>query len=448
MPAKDCQPATCLACVTFREQHRSVTRIVGGGVMKLFSCLLAQAGLILVLFAIPVAHAAPPANDSIENAELIPPGGDGVDVLFESATSSASDPSCGGPVYQSVWYRYTPLADDFVVAELSGFLSEPRPRVSVWAGSPGALAQAQCHPDADAAELAVQAGVTYYFQVYQASPAPQNGSLFFSVLPLTYFDPPAPQPPVNDLFWFAPTKTTAFNETADIGAAVAGVYDPPNCAGSYLSNSLWYRFVPSVSGSYDAVVDYQADYEVPYAAVFTGPGTLDELQPYTCSKQGESKPGGTRFTATAGTPYYIQFAAESNYEESIPASVLLRPTPPVTAGSANVSPNAGYSRSVVFIEVLFVTVHMPVDVSFTCAAAIADPVSLTVTVVQGAYTATGYGSGSCSTGSGRATVDVVYRGNDLQGFHRGAAVATATVANFDANYDVDSGPKAVVLGGQ
>lgn len=406
-----------------------------------------RAGCLFLLCWAFAVQAAPPANDSIENAELIPAEGDGTSVLFEDATTVPSDPVCGSPVFQTVWYRYTPAVDGFVVSQLWGFLSEPRPRVSVWTGSPGALVLAQCHPDADAAELPVQAGVTYYFMVHQAAPTPQNGSLSFDVLPLTWYTPPAPQPPVNDLFWFAPSRSAAFEETVDLGAAIADVYDPPVCVGSYLANSVWYRFVPPVSGSYDAIIAPDADYELPYAAVFTGPGGLDQLQPHSCSKQGERKPGGTRFQAVAGQPYYLQMASETRYETSVPAVVTVRATPPATAGAAVIHPNAGYTRTVQFIEVLFVTTSMPVKLAFTCAAPIAEPLAISVTITQGAYQATGTGTGSCADGSGSAVVNVVYRSNQLATFHRGAAVATATLSGFDANYDVSSGPTAITLGG-
>jgi hypothetical protein len=149
-----------------------VRRVMGGGTV-----------FLSLLLALPAAAmAAAPSNDNIENATVITalPFSDSVDTA--EATTAVDDPDCigNGP---TVWYLYTPVADQTLLADTFG--SDYDTTLSVYTASAGSLVQIDCNDDAagsleSAVVFDAVAGTTYYFMIGAFSSGP-GGSLVFSL---------------------------------------------------------------------------------------------------------------------------------------------------------------------------------------------------------------------------------------------------------------------------
>ena len=87
--------------------------------------ILAVLSAMLVFRAAPALAAVPPANDDFDQATVITatPFTDTVDT--SAATMAADDPITCGPPSNTMWYAFTPSANETVLADTggSGFFS-------------------------------------------------------------------------------------------------------------------------------------------------------------------------------------------------------------------------------------------------------------------------------------------------------------------------------------
>jgi hypothetical protein len=413
---------------------------------------VAVAAVMLVASGwVPVNASAAPPNDDIANATPLNFQGAALTVHLVGATTEPSDPGCGAPVYQTVWYRYTSPVDQFIEARVSATTGSTslRPRLAVWTGAPGALTVVQCNADAHEVEFQASAGSTYYFEVY--SPAAKGETtLNLNVNPHAYVNPTSAIPPLNDLFWYAvEIPGLPWTTTADVGAAQGDdAYDPLTfCSTSDgittcypFGDTIWYRFTADSAQEVDAL--FTSVYDGPVVQVMTG--DIDTAQFVANSFSGKSKPGATRFTTQPGVTYMIEFASGgAEHLSSLLAQLAVRPAPPPTGGTVSVSPTATlYRRLVVIPDVGYqLQTHVVVTAHVTCQASIPS-INVGVTVNQGAHQISGSGSAACFSGAGDVTIDMNYAPN---GFHGGASTASATASDYDSNYHEQVGPVAVTL---
>ena len=413
--------------------------------MGIRNYVVVAAVLAVIAFIAADAALGAPLNDDIAFATPLWFEGSALTVNLTNATAEPDDPTCGAPIYQTVWYRYTSPVDQFIEAHLADTVGSTflRPRLSVWTVDPGALNEVQCHPDAHAVEFQATAGGTYYFEV--ASPEPDGvTTLNFNVNPNAFVNPYNPVPPMNDLYWYAvEVPGIPYATTADVGAATSDPgYDPEICGidSCYvLGDTMWYSFPAETEQEVDALFTRQFD--APYVAVFTG--TLDDLQFIASSIQGKSKSGATRFTAQPGVTYSIMFASSYEHMYSLPANLAVRPAPPPTGGSVSVSPTARLYRRLVMIPDVGYSVetHVVIVVHVTCDAPLPS-VAVALTVTQGLNEVVGRGTAYCATGEGDVRLDL----SDARRFHNGTASVTVSASDYDANFYVSAGPTPLKIG--
>jgi len=162
----------------------------GGRGRSLLGGLVAVALLAFAVFIPSIALAAAPANDEIAAATAIGglPFTDTLDTT--EATTAPDDPSCAGNGH-TVWYTFTPSAD--IRLDANTFGSSFDTTISVYTGSPGALAQIACNDDTAGLQSQVlvdaTGGQTYY--IMAGSCCGQSGGS----LTLTLRQAPPPPPP-------------------------------------------------------------------------------------------------------------------------------------------------------------------------------------------------------------------------------------------------------------
>lgn len=125
-----------------------------------------------------------PANDDFANSTTISSLPFNSSINTEGGTLELSDPISGcdsGLDIPTVWYKYTPAADEMVTASTAGSTYDTV--LSVWTGSPGSFGTVACNDDSVGTESVVTfsatGGVTYHFLV--ASFFGDGGNLSFNV---------------------------------------------------------------------------------------------------------------------------------------------------------------------------------------------------------------------------------------------------------------------------
>ena len=387
----------------------------------------------------PPAAQASPLNDDIAHAVTLSTEGAAMTVFMAGATMSPSDPSCGTPTYQSVWYRYDSPVDQFIQAHVGATTGSTalRPRISVWSGAPGALSAVQCNSDAHEVQFNATAGTTYYFQVYSPAEGGET-TLNLNVNPHAYVNPWSAVPPLNDLFWYAvDIPAMPWTGSLDLGAATGdSAYDPftpCDTSGGVTvchpyGDTAWYRYTATTTQELDLL--FTTGYYSPMVQVITG--SLD--QPVLVANSftpGKSKQGATRVTTQPGVTYYFEFgsAGVENLND-IYATFALRPSPPVTTGTVSAAvQDKIYYRWVWTDPYYQKQTHVVVGVNVTCGKPIAS-VKVGFTIDQGGLPAKGYGNAPCTAGSGSTTVDLIVPNT----FKPGAANVAVNAQDYDSNY--------------
>src|SRR5262245_593134 len=202
-----------------------------------------------------------PANDFCANATVIA----GNVVTYNPATYStvgATPQICelaenceagGAGSSNSVWYRYTPDKDGYIVVDTHG--SNYNTVLSIWNGCPGGFppnctdrTQLACNDDfligtTSEVGLRVNAGVTYYIRVADYNSSNGGGTLNFN---LHYYPP-------NDLCADATVVNgiaytdTLSTQNADTESCEEGESCELNNVG--VSNAVWYKYTPPCTGT-------------------------------------------------------------------------------------------------------------------------------------------------------------------------------------------------------
>jgi hypothetical protein len=252
--------------------------------------MLTVAGLGLVQSGTALAATAP--NDDFASATVISalPFSDVVDNT--SATTEPGEPTgqCQTPQH-TVWYSITPASDMTIRVDMSGtsFFDAAfdvyQQTGSGFAGLSTALACAG-FGSSSSAHFQASANTTYYIQA-GSSCCTSGGSLHLNVREIL--------PPAGDNFANAVVISPAqlpFTDSVDAGAATREA-DEPFCQNS---NSWWYSFTPTSTGSYTTPTGFGGT-----VAVYTG-SALSNLSQIGCAGGGSL----LTFRATAGTTYYLQ----------------------------------------------------------------------------------------------------------------------------------------------
>jgi hypothetical protein len=278
--------------------------------------VLAGAVAVAVLWAGPAAAAAP-SNDNFAQPITISslPFSDTQDL-----TNATTEPGEPFPCYyatQSDWYSFTPSADEVVRFDTSAS-SSPLAAVDVYrdngTGLSGLGYQACGYPG-QSAVVHLQAGTTYAIQGV-------SGYGYGGSVRVNATEVPAPS---NDNFANATAiSSVPFSDTQNAAAATKEPGEPnPTCAPYPPSNSWWYAFTPSSSGSYQASL---ASGTWNTEAVFTGT-SLADLTQVDCRSYGGAS---LAFHGVAGRTYYIQVS--DVYGGSSPITLNLAVAPPPNAG--------------------------------------------------------------------------------------------------------------------
>jgi hypothetical protein len=186
-------------------------------------------GLTLPMLGATAALAAPPANNGFNNATVIPnlPFHDAIDTT--EATRVASDPDCsGGGDSHTVWYSFTPSADQDISANTFG--SDYDTTLSAYTGTLGSLTQVACNDDTggtvqSAILFSVSAGVNYHLMVASFDDSP-GGAMELSVA--------VAPPPVRITITIAPNGSVNVNGVVRIHGTItcSRPADPVDLLGS------------------------------------------------------------------------------------------------------------------------------------------------------------------------------------------------------------------------
>jgi hypothetical protein len=405
--------------------------------------------ILCALAASATAALSAPVNDDIANAIAIESTGAALNVPLADATLSPADPSCGTATHQSVWYRYTSPVDQFVQARVgpTTVATPLRPRLAVWGGVPGALTPVQCHPDAHEVQFDAAVGATYYVQVY----SPQPGGLTAVNLnfnPRAFVNPWMPVPPANDLFWYpVDIPAVPWSTTDRVGAATGDYpgdpFTPCTTSGGVTictpyGDTLWYRYTTTTTQELDVL--FTSAFPGPVVQVMTG--TLDQPTLVANSRTpGKSKPGATRFTTQPGVTYMIEFGGGFENTSDMPATLALRPSPPVNPGSVSAARADRIFHRWVWTDPFFEKrTYVVVGVNVTCSRPVPS-IEVGFTIVQGPAQGSGAGTVPCVGGRGSGTIEALVS-ND---FKPGAASVALSATDYDSNYHQTSAPAPVVL---
>lgn len=246
--------------------------------------------------------AAPPANDSFIDAELLTslPFIAIVDIT-DATNEQPNEPQNCYSMDRTVWYSFTP-AESMVVAVNSAD-GAIYTNVNIYrAGSGISDLQYLSCTGADAfTTFIAEANQTYYLQAGSAF-----GEVGYIRIDLEQFPPP-----VNDNF-AAATPVSSLPSTIDFGtiAATFETNEPSACG--YPSppyKTIWYSFIASQTGSVSASIP--GSNFAPFLTIFSGTG-LNDLTQLGCGQYSNK----VTFRAIQGQTYYFQvggYYGESGY---------------------------------------------------------------------------------------------------------------------------------------
>ena len=264
------------------------------------------AGLALIVASIAPASvlAVSPTNDNLATATVVGafPFADTADI--SAATSEPGEPFGCASSGRTVWYTISPAASGSVTASAATSTFEDAMLNVYTASAPfgmGDLTVVACGTYShNPAVFAVHAGLTYYIQ---ASDYYSGGG----TLNITFtFEPPVP----NDSFADAvPIGAIPFSDTTTNTAATSEAGEP-HCGYGLPWGSVWYKFVPTESGSVTATTS--GSWLVFSGSIFTTLGayqgsSVDALTALAC----RSGPSILTLEVDAGSTYYFQAAGTS-----------------------------------------------------------------------------------------------------------------------------------------
>jgi PKD domain len=241
--------------------------------------------LALAVVAIPSGVAAPPSNDNFSDAMVITSLPFNNTVSISEATTESGEPLSWFGQSRTVWYSFTPTSDLMMKADAGGsdyvtaFWSLYRADSSEFAGLTK-IASGSYTPST----VQLQGGVTYYIQGGDNYPYGWVSTFGINLKVVL--------PPANDNFADAIAfSTVPFSDSPDLTAATVEPGEP--MGGGSFTQSAWYAFTPTTTGSYGA-------FGIESVNVYTGTSLTD------LTRVAYAEWPGLYFYANAGTTYYLQ----------------------------------------------------------------------------------------------------------------------------------------------
>jgi hypothetical protein len=232
-----------------------------------------------------------------------------------SSTGPDPVPACG-TMSNDVWYSYQATCSGVVTATLCTPGTNFDTMMAAWSGSCGCLSELACNDDfcvgnKSAVTFNSVAGTVYYLSIGGFDGGAGNFTMNISCTPVS---PPPFVPPNDHCFGAlsitegAVTAGTTQNSTTGGGGVCPG--DPVGSC-SVMSNDVWYIFVASCSGQYEARTCVGATSFDTVVAVWDGAGGCGNLVEIGCNDTGgcaianQGNSAIATWNATAGNLYYI-----------------------------------------------------------------------------------------------------------------------------------------------
>ena len=287
--------------------------------------LLSALCLASVLGPAHLGATLPPTNDLCTGAVVIPGGGpfpywSPVIPDVNGATTNADPvPACVlNAVSNGVWYTFTPSASGLyafsTADDTATTVRDTAMAIYTSAGGcSGPFTSLDCNDDGAGREalraalsLSLNAGTTYYIVVWKTLGLdfPWGTALQLRVT--------KPVPPANDTCAGAEVIPSGpsfpqLSTTNDLTkAATAGDPPAPSCQ-SDVTNSVWFRFTPTNSGTYVFSTDESTATTVynPVMALYTASGSCSGFSQVACDYQLDAHATIIASNLTLGTTYYI-----------------------------------------------------------------------------------------------------------------------------------------------
>ncbi|WP_028653296.1 Ig-like domain repeat protein [Nocardioides halotolerans] len=268
------------------------------------------------------ASAAAPGNDNIAGATALTPNTLVIGSTDEATLQATEDREDGSTAYRTVWYKYSPGANQDVSFETSSVGDNTDTVITLYTGAPGASAFGDLtyvDSDDDGAEYysylaeTVSAGSTYFLQVDVYDEDAPHGSFAVRVnLPGA-----ASGVPANDNLAAAARIIPGINATADNrNATTEGTEPQQGACVDPVNNSVWYRYSSLIGRD---VAFYSVGASASVVNVYSGPANATAAQ-LTAVDCGSSNSGDSSvyLTTTAGTQYYVQVGSPAAGGSAVP----------------------------------------------------------------------------------------------------------------------------------
>jgi hypothetical protein len=243
-------------------------------------------------------------NDSLANATVVPSANYTVTQSTKGSTLEKSEVigDCAfSKITGSVWYKYTPSANQTTVFNTFG--SDYNTLISVWTGTGHPLTQVACNDDTNGVNSQVVvplvAGTTYLVNVAGVAAtdgSADSGSLVFNV----------GAPPVNDnLAGAKAIASLPFDDNmGTAGASNEASEASPSCAVG--TNSVWYKY----TATKDETISFstlKSDYDT---VITVATGSAHPLTETACNDDAlttddQEKASQVAVPVKAGTTYYV-----------------------------------------------------------------------------------------------------------------------------------------------
>lgn len=219
-----------------------------------------------LIATLTIAVPPPPANDDFANAVTI--SSTPFEATIDQGSAAAATGQSGEPTpsclpaasLSTVWYRYAPATATRVTWSLFAIST-----MGIYRGtSLSALTEIDCVDQGDSRSFDAAAGATYYFQIFPSASRD------------TVFDLNALVPPANDAFADAlDVGTLPTTVSADLSVATVEPGEPAPSCGSSTTQTAWWSFTPSASGTLTAATGANDVFVAAYRG--TSLGSLTEI---------------------------------------------------------------------------------------------------------------------------------------------------------------------------
>lgn len=250
----------------------------------------------------------PPANDNFANATVLT----GTSIYGDntSATVEPGEDDYSGYVFNSVWYKWTPIAGWGNVAHFRGegyFEYNYGPNISIHRGSELSNLIELNMNDYSTDEIVAEED--HYIRVYSAGPTSYAAGAF-----TLYYDDPnvLPTAPANDDFANAKILTGT-STTGDTTWATQELNEPGiGDSGSFYT--VWFKWTAPEDFIGDATIDTVGSNFDTYLFIYTGIAIEDLVEIASDDDGGGDGTSEIIFTPTPLETYYIRVGGYSEYK--------------------------------------------------------------------------------------------------------------------------------------